>query len=86
MAGVVLTFKVMFGCMMKLIIEVKKKNKRFSSSIFMNNETSLYIILSVLLYIHVVDWVINKIKVRTLHPSVLSKNKWICLRIKCAYE
>jgi hypothetical protein len=55
MAGVVLTLKVMFGCMMKLIIEVKKKNKRFSSSIFMNNETSLYIILSVLLYIHVVD-------------------------------
>jgi hypothetical protein len=27
MAGVVLTFKVMFGCMMKLIIEVKKKQK-----------------------------------------------------------
>jgi hypothetical protein len=27
MAGVVLTFKVMFGCMMKLIIEVKKKTK-----------------------------------------------------------
>jgi hypothetical protein len=55
MAGIVLTFKVIFGYMMKLIIEVKKKNKRFSSSIFMNNETSLYIILSFLLYIHVVD-------------------------------
>ena len=27
MVGVVLTFKVMFGCMMKLIIEVKKKTK-----------------------------------------------------------
>jgi hypothetical protein len=27
MVGVVLTFKIMFGCMMKLIIEVKKKTK-----------------------------------------------------------
>ena len=44
MAGIVLTFKVIFGYMMKLIIEVKKKKTKDSVQVFLWITKQVYIL------------------------------------------